>query len=506
MSLPNILFVYGQGGLGRALPGQDHVSGIMFTNSSLPSGFSSSNRINKIFSVQDAVALGIDNLYSDETKSTATVTVTNKGVAGDVVTLKYTDYAGVVVTLCSYTLVTADITSTTTSATAIKNAINLNTNVHGFTANSSSAVVTITCKVGEGIYPNSGTPYALTLSSGATFAATLVQNVVAGVASKRAVESYHVSEFFRIQPKGVLYVAYYDTYSASNLELIRDYADGKIRQIGVMNDLSTSFATSQVTALQTVATSSQALYKPFSILYAPEISGTSTLTSLSDLTGLASKNVSVVISQDGNAKGYKLYKTVGKSISDLGAKLGAVAYSKVNESIAWVGNLNMSDTTELDVVAFSNGVIYNSTTQSTLDVISGYGYVFLRKLVGIAGSYNTPAYTCTLPSSDYHFVQNNRTIDKATRVVRTSLLPELSSPIALNSDGTMKDTTVAFLESQAGLNLAQMVRDGELSAYEVTINPSQNVLTSNTLVVAIQLLPIGVADFITVNIGFTTSL
>lgn len=504
MSLPNITFNYGQGGLGRALPGNDYISGLMFVNATLPSGFSSTSRIKKVFSLADAVALGIDNLYSDETKATATLSVTNKGAAGDVVTVIYTDYSGTAITLCEYTLVSADVATTTTAATAVTSAINALTNTHGFSATSASAVVTITTKAGEGIFPNSGTPYSYT-SSG-TFAATVAQAVVSGVASKRIVEYYHVSEFFRLQPQGVLYIAYYASYDANNVALVRDFANGEIRQMGVFHNYSTAWATSQVTALQTQATNSQALYKPLSILYAPEFSATANISSLTDITGLASKNVSVIISQDGGGFGYKLWKTTGKTISDLGAKLGAVALSLVSESIAWVGKYNMSDGTELETVAFGNGQQYTDIADSLLTTLNNYGYMFLRKLIGITGSYNTPPTTATLPSSDYHFVYSNRTIDKATRSVRTFLLPEVSRPITLNSNGTMTDAFIAYMEGQAGLGLDQMVRAGELSAFDVTIDPSQNVLSTNNITVAIKLLPVGVADFITINIGFTTNL
>jgi hypothetical protein len=504
MSLPDITFNYGAGGLGRALAGNDYISSLMFVNSSLPSGFNSTDRIKKIFSVADAVTLGIDNLYSDETKATSTYTVTNKGTAGDVVTINYTDYKGSVIQLAQYTLLTADISTTTTCALGLSNAINLGTNVHGFVAVPSSAIITITTKVGEGIYPNSGTPYTISITG--TCAVTIAQAVVTGVASKRIIEYYHISEYFRLQPQGVLYVAYYATYDATNIALVRDFSNGEIRQFGVFNDLTTAFATSQVTAIQAIATASQTSHKPFSVLYAPEISGTTALSSLTDLTGLSSKNVSVVISQDGAGFGYRLWKTTGKSISDLGAKLGAVAFASVSDSIAWVGKFNMSNGTELDTINFSNGVVYSTVSDSLLTTLNNYGYLFLRKLVGITGSYNTPPTTATLPSSDYHFVHSNRTIDKATRGVRADLLPDLSSPIILNSDGTMTDSTVAYFESKAGLSLSQMVRDSELSNFSVTINPSQNVLSTNTLTVAVKLLPIGVADFIVVNIGFTTNL
>lgn len=508
MALPNINFNLGQGGLGRPLAGEDFISAMMFVNSSLPSGFDSNNRIKKVNSLEEAEALGIVNDYSDETKSTATYLVTTKAAAGDTILVKCTIIGNngetEVVTLAEYTFVTADATSTTTTAAAIKAAINAGTNVHGFTADNSTATVTITAVAGQGIFLNSGTPYAVTVTG--SIAGTLTQNVVAGVASKRAIEWYHVSEFFRLQPKGVLYVAYYATWSASNVGLVRDFADGKIRQVGIFHDFSTAFATSQVTSLQTIATASQTAHKPLSIVYGPEISGTASVASLADLTGLTSKNVTVTIGQDGAAYGYKLWKTTNKSITDLGAILGAVAFSKVSESIAWVSKFNMSDGTELDVVNFSNGEVYSTISDNTLSSLNAYGYLFLRKLVGITGTYNTQPVTCTLPSSDYHYIYSNRTIDKATRVVRTSLLPDLSSPLTLNSDGTLTDVSVAYFISKAGLNLDQMVRDGEISAFEVDIDTTQNVLSTNTLTISIKILPIGVADFITVNIGFTTSI
>ena len=51
-----------------------------------------------------------------------------------------------------------------------------------------------------------------------------------------------------------------------------------------------------------------------------------------------------------------------------------------------------------------------------------------------------------------------------------------------------------------------MVRDGELSAFEVLIDPNQPVLSTGTLVLTIKLVPIGIANQIIVNIGFTTQI
>jgi hypothetical protein len=90
MGLNDVSFVKGQGGLGRPLPGQDHISGLIYyvANGSLPSGFTTASRIKKIFSVADAEAAGIKADYNDETKATASFAVTAIGANGDTVELK----------------------------------------------------------------------------------------------------------------------------------------------------------------------------------------------------------------------------------------------------------------------------------------------------------------------------------------------------------------------------------------------------------------------------------
>ena len=87
-----------------------------------------------------------------------------------------------------------------------------------------------------------------------------------------------------------------------------------------------------------------------------------------------------------------------------------------------------------------------------------------------------------------------------------SLLPSLKGPLLLNTDGTLADTTVEYLRSLGGVNLDQMVRNVELSGYQILIPTTQNVQTTGNLQISAQLLGIGVARNITVNIGFVLAL
>ena len=86
------------------------------------------------------------------------------------------------------------------------------------------------------------------------------------------------------------------------------------------------------------------------------------------------------------------------------------------------------------------------------------------------------------------------------------MTPSLNSPLLLNANGTLANSTVAFLTGQASVITDQMGRDVEASAIGVTIDPNQNVASTSKVVVAINIVPIGVARNIVVNIGFKTSL
>ena len=70
MALNKISFTRGTAGLGRPLPGKDHYSGMLFYSNTLPSGFSSNDRIKKIYSVADAETLGITDGHIGETQAT----------------------------------------------------------------------------------------------------------------------------------------------------------------------------------------------------------------------------------------------------------------------------------------------------------------------------------------------------------------------------------------------------------------------------------------------------
>lgn len=508
MSLNNITFNLGQGGLGRALPGEDYISGLLFFSATLPSGFSVNNRVRQFFSLADAEAAGITGNFSDETRATATFTVTALGANGDRVELRVNEMLGAVVSLGAYTKTAAE-TTTTLVATAIAAAINAGTNTHGYTAVGAAAVVTITAKPGMGVFLNTGSPLTATYSSGATLAGTIVQ-FTGGVSSRFSIWHYHISEYFRLQPQGNLFVGVYavpGSYTFTEITTMQNFANGKIRQIGVFKD-GAAFASADITAIHNVCAANVAAHKEIIALYAGDIAAVSDISTIADLSTLTAHYCSAIIGQDGNAKGARLYLMSGKSVTVLGATLGAVAKAKVSHSIAWVAQFNISNGVENDVLAFANGVLFShsSITDSLLNTIDDRRYIFLRKFVGISGSYFNENSTSIALSSDYAYISDNRTIQKATRGIYASVLPALNSPITLKSDGTLSDEAAAYFEGLAGTALDEMVRNAELSGYDVNVNTQQNVLSTGILTINVTLVQIATGRNIVVNIGYDVTI
>ena len=98
-------------------------------------------------------------------------------------------------------------------------------------------------------------------------------------------------------------------------------------------------------------------------------------------------------------------------------------------------------------------------------------------------------------------------MDKATRGVRSKMIPFLNAPIYVDAKtGKLRVDVVSYLEALAGEALKEMEKAGELSGFQATIDPDQNLLTTSQLQVVIKNVPVGVMRKVNIKIGFTTKL
>lgn len=341
----------------------------------------------------------------------------------------------------------------------------------------------------------------------------------AGVtATTHPVLHYHVSEFFRVNEGAKLYVQSVAESDGNYTEVkvMQNFAEGNIRQIAVCDfkrELNT--LSNLVSKLNQIASELGELNIPLSLLLSVKITAED-MTKLPDLHTLNAERVSVVIGQDGGGRGAYLSQT-NASISCIGAVLGAVSKAKVSESIAWVEKQNLVSTAyvkaltggvektrELDSICFCDGSAIGNYTPQQLEAINDKGYIFGVKHTGIAGTFLNDSFTATSLESDFAYIENNRTIDKAIRGINKVLIKKVSGPAYIDPDtGLLEASGVAALEALCDDVLDEMKRDGEISGYEAYINPNQQVLRTSKLEVIVKIVPVGTLRKIEVKIGLT---
>ena len=325
------------------------------------------------------------------------------------------------------------------------------------------------------------------------------------LATNLAHSHYQISEVFRLNPKAELYVYLYDsaaTTAAVYLQPVIEFPEnGEIRNASIFKDAA--IAGADITDIQSVVTAMRLVHRPFSAIVGFSAYGAANDWSTAiDLRALEADGVGVVIGGSGSGLGLTL-ATTDNNTPAIGAVLGATSKAGVHESIAYVAKFNFSNGVELEkTVIGDKSNLVNDQTEVLLSALTAKGYIFFRKHMGITGSYINDSSNADLITSDYAYGESTRTIDKAIRGVRTFLLPQLSSPVYLNENGTMREDTVANFRALALRSLDQMQQAGEISARDVTIDPTQAVLSTSKLVIGVKIVPVGVARNIEVNIAF----
>ena len=321
---------------------------------------------------------------------------------------------------------------------------------------------------------------------------------------------YHVREFFRMSPSGTLYLAVKLTGDVSKADIknLQYYALGTIRQMGIFTPTAANLSDYQVacTGINGVETGLEQEHQPLCVI-AGIGKGSLTLATLKSGVShvmAGRSNVSIIVSCDlDTAITEKLGESNFAFYGCVGNALGALSNAAVNESIAWVGKFPLG----LTKPGFITGEPVNEVSMADLDLINNNRYIFVRTHTGDAGNYYNDSHTLDLPTSDYAYIENVRTMDKAVRGIRTNLLPFLNSPLYVDADtGKMSATTVATLQTAAGKALEDMEKAGELSGYKVEIDPAQNVLSTSEVEIQIKNVPVGVVRTMKVKIGLTAKL
>jgi hypothetical protein len=310
---------------------------------------------------------------------------------------------------------------------------------------------------------------------------------------------YQIQQFFRMNPSGDLYIMATkgETYQevAEKAMKMQELANGNIRQMAIIFSKETEFSATEdaVRTAQTKAALAYKSYMPFEVIL--EGKGFDADKAAPSLAELNAENVSVVVAMDVEKAKLENYTNTAA----VGMALGAISRAKVSENIAWIEKFNLTGE-GFAKAGFVGG--QEIKTLGTLSTLNEKRYIFAKTHTGLAGVYFNDSHTCTSGTSDFAYVESNRTINKATRLLRTALLPKLASPVLVDIDGKLPQSVSKSFEGLCRAALEGMVANQEVSVFDVYVDPKQNILATSELRVKAEITPIGTARKIMVDLGF----
>ncbi len=314
----------------------------------------------------------------------------------------------------------------------------------------------------------------------------------------------HIKEFFRLNPDGTLYLmlvprdkSISDIFHQNDgniYGLVRD-AEGKIKQLAIAfnptNPIGNGEVQTAIGQLQSFADWAAQTQKPLVVL----VEGRNVDTK-QDLHTKNAPSVSVVVGQN-----LAIANSFSSEYAAVGTVLGVVSKARVNESIGWVEKFNLTgDNLEVPGL-FGQGL--NTHSSGSLSQFDDKGYLFFKTYPGYAGIYMNDSYTATVLTDDFAYIESNRTINKAIRLVRSALLPKLASPVQVDvKTGRLSPEVIKQFEMTGKRALEVMLSEDEISGMDIFVDPLQDIIGTSELKIQFSLIPTGTARKISVTIGF----
>lgn len=337
---------------------------------------------------------------------------------------------------------------------------------------------------------------------------------------------YHIEEFFRMNPNGTLWLMLVgqavtqtqmiDKAITTNAKKLITDANGEIKVLATALNPATYAPTitsgidadviSAILKAQQLIDEEKGEQRPIDIIIEGRaFTGTATALLNVRSTSPIAPQVHVCLAQD-NVKAASL--ALYAKHASVGTLLGTISLARVHENIGWVGKFRIDSPADnkFTMPGLSSSLPINSYTTTDLITLNDKGYIFLRKFNNVSGAYWNDSSSCTLSSDDYAYLENNRVINKAHRLVYAAYVPYQNAPLKVDSAGKLSPEVIAMYESVGNQILANMLNDGEISAGAIYIDPDQNVLSTSKLMIKIRIVPIGTNRTMEVNIGLSASI
>ena len=212
--------------------------------------------------------------------------------------------------------------------------------------------------------------------------------------------------------------------------------------------------------------------------------------------------VSVVIGQD-----YDYFVTghnERKKYASVGLALGTAAGVKVNRNIGRV----KSGAITVSTAAFTNWSKMSVMSDTNMDLLNDYGYVFFRSFPGKSGVFWNDDHMACVSTDDYSQMSLARTMDKAMRITHQVNTDEILDEVELDpATGKMAIATVKHYQGiiEDAIN-KQMTANNEIVSVGCFVDPDQDVISTSKITEVIKILPTGTARTIESTLEYSNPL
>lgn len=142
--------------------------------------------------------------------------------------------------------------------------------------------------------------------------------------------------------------------------------------------------------------------------------------------------------------------------------------------------------------------------------LSDARFTTLRTYAGVPGYYITDGRLLCGPTSDFRFWQLGRVMDTACRVTYVALLKFLNRSVRVNpatatkNPGGLYEADARAMERfVVGKLNAALTAYGHISAAGVRVDRANNILSTNTILADVSIVPLGYSKTINATIGFS---
>lgn len=349
-------------------------------------------------------------------------------------------------------------------------------------------------------------------------------NASTGASATTAAAWYHISEFFRLNPDGTLWVMPVPDGStlSSNLDGLMAASGNTIRYIGVVEGFDPATPPTVVggfggTVAADIATAqvwveAQAAANVYvdAVVIEGIVAG-----AVQDLKTLDAPQVHVTIANDAGyfasyPAGYLQTAAVGTVLGSIGVRMlsesiGSVMLERYPSAKRGSANYSLTDTRQNRWVRFgtSSGAAFETIPQAQRDDLTAKGYGYAGYYEGYPGVYFNQDATCTLVTDDYNTIHINRLWNEAARMVRRALVPRMNSKVQIDpASGKIKASSVADWDAASKRELNSLLAEGEIADFRFAMDPNQDVIAQGKVLVKVSITPNGIAKAIEAEIGF----